>query len=110
MGTDGLPQPSPPGGLFCCPCQVWEDPLRWEQHKAPGGKGQAAPRRQHRWRVDMWARKAQDCTSREAWLYSHYLQQGHLWLCWVLRSPEAGVGPGWASRLSIQTPQGDLYT
>lgn len=43
MGTDGLPQPIPPSGLFCCPCQAWEDPLQWEQHKAAGGKGQAAP-------------------------------------------------------------------
>lgn len=43
MGTDGLPQPSPPGSLFCCPCQAWEDPLQWEQHRAAGGKGQAAP-------------------------------------------------------------------
>lgn len=48
--------------------------------------------------------------AKRAWLYSHYLQRGHLWLWWVLRSRRLVVGPGWASRLSIQAPQEDLHT
>lgn len=43
MSRNGLRQPSPPGSLSCSPCQAGEDPLQWEQYKAVGGKGQAAP-------------------------------------------------------------------
>lgn len=111
MGTDGLHQPSPPGSLFCCPCQAWEDPLQWNSTGQQVGRA----RQLHSDSTDgVWtwgAREAQDCTSREACLAPQPLPEmgSPLALEGSQKPGGLAVGPGWASRLSVQAPQEDLH-